>query len=125
MSTRLTTFFSSKTCLVQFYRRRNRPIDILISMNIPQILKPEEIVAGIEDQPFASKHIFGWGLNDPINRSGKKVICNRVSVEDSIDLNEKINDYFFQDFVDTDHISKVLSVNDSKWLDNVKSSCEK
>jgi hypothetical protein len=64
-------------------------IGLLIGMNIPEVLKPAEVIGGEAGQPYASKHTFGWALNGPVKRLGNKIVCNRVSVSNCVELDKK------------------------------------
>ncbi|XP_033119376.1 uncharacterized protein LOC117118785 [Anneissia japonica] len=40
----------------------NVPVPLLIGNNVPSIIRPRDIIAGEEDQPYAQKSILGWGI---------------------------------------------------------------
>ena len=99
----------------------NKPITLLIGMNVPCMLKPLQIIEGLDHEPFASLHFFGWALNGPIKGKEKKIICNKVSVSDNEEVHSYIDKIFALDFADdSDGVS--LSLTDEKWLTKVKNA---
>ena len=58
-------------------------ISILIGSNCPSIVRPREILAGGDDEPYAQKSLLGWGVignvcRDRSNRDQKAITCNKV-----------------------------------------------
>ena len=98
----------------------DEPIDLLIGMNVPALLRPLEVVHGDPDEPYATRHLFGWAFNGPTGTAGKTVRCNRLTVHSS-DLDKKVEEYISRDYVDNDNC-KSLSYDDAKWMARVKSS---
>ena len=98
-------------------------IDLLVGLNVPELLKPLQVVDGAPDEPYASKHALGWALNGPVNRKGSKY-CNRISTSESIYLDDKIEKYFSKDFVDNSDV-KTLSNEDKIWLESVDNNTRK
>lgn len=45
----------------------DEPVDILIGMNVPGLLKCHATVDRELDEPFASLHWLGWAFNGPIS----------------------------------------------------------
>ena len=102
-------------------RFEEAPVDVLIGMNVPALLRPFEVVQGGYDEPYATKHLFGWALNGPVARTGTRRVCNRISVNDSNALNKKVEDYMSREYLDTD-IEKELSFDDKKWMSMIEST---
>lgn len=96
-------------------------VDMLVGMRIPELLKPLEVVCGADDQPYAAKHVLGWCVSGPISRLSNKTMINKVSIKDSIDLNNNIEKLISCDFIDNDS-SKCKSVDDQNWLNLVSNT---
>ncbi len=47
--------------------QRSMEIGLLIGCNCPQALKPQEVIPGSEDDPYAIKTRLGWGIIGPTN----------------------------------------------------------
>lgn len=99
-------------------------IGILVGMDMPELLNPLEVVASTKYGPYASKHLFGWALNGPVKGSAQNHNCFRTLNEDLQDcsLDEKVQKYFGQDFVDMEENS-AYSFSDERWLELAGSSC--
>ena len=97
----------------QFY---DAEVDRLIGMNMPQLVKPLEIVDSDAAEPFAAKYSLGWAFCGPLQRTGKKIKCNKI-VSDSNEINNLINEYFCSDYKDSDPIQKEPSHQDKIWLE--------
>nr|XP_039251003.1 uncharacterized protein LOC120328550 [Styela clava] len=48
------------------------PVGLLLGNNIPSVLRPREIIAGHDDQPYAQRSILGWGIVGAVRRSSLK-----------------------------------------------------
>ena len=62
-------------------------ISILNGNNCPKGIRPTEIVAGEDDEPYAQRTILGWGVIGRVCKScdkegGKKGVCNRVAASE-------------------------------------------
>ena len=55
----------------------DKPVTLLIGMNMPSILCPQEIVQRRPNEPFASLHTLGWALNGPVEGKSR-LLCNRI-----------------------------------------------
>ena len=58
-------------------------ISLLIGSNCPSIIRPREILAGGDDEPYAQKSLLGWGVignvcRDRSNRGQEPTTCNKV-----------------------------------------------
>ncbi len=98
-------------------------IGILIGNNVPEIMRPLEVIGGPVNQPFASRHSLGWAFNGPINQTGRKVISNRTFTRGSY-FDEMIENYVSREFDDFAN-EKAPSIEDQKWLTKVKNSTVK
>ncbi|XP_033100060.1 uncharacterized protein LOC117103587 [Anneissia japonica] len=56
----------------------NVPVALLIGNNVPSIIRPKDIIAGEEDQPYAQKSILGWGIVGTICKTPDSVISHRA-----------------------------------------------
>ena len=111
----------------------NAEISILIGNNCPKAIRPREIVAGEDEEPYAQKTILGWGVIGRVCKSrdkegGKKGVCNRVAASEinsrfafSTKAKEIIDPGMIlrvleTDFVDTNTKSKPYSVEHERFL---------
>ena len=101
-----------------------KKIGILIGMNIPELLKPLNVVSTTTSGPYASQHYSGWALNGPYGRSlSNRAKCFRTSIQDITELDRKIEQCFAQDFVD--EVGRAPSRDDLLWTEKVSSSINK
>ena len=61
-------------------------ITVLIGMNVPSLFKYTETVERNLNEPFASKHLYGWVLNGPVAGDKSNVHCHRSKVNHIDDL---------------------------------------
>ena len=111
----------------------NVEISILIGNNCPNAIRPREIVAGENDEPYAQRTILGWGVTGRVCKSRdkegqEKGVCNRVAASEinsrfafSTKAKEIIDPgrilrVLETDFVDTNTKSKPNSVEDERFL---------
>ena len=62
-------------------------ISILIGNNYPRAIRPREIVAGEDVEPYAQRIILGWGVIGRVCKSSDvedtgKGVCNRVAASE-------------------------------------------
>lgn len=62
-------------------------ISILIGSNCPKVIRPREIVAGEDDDPYAQRTVHGWGVIGRVCKSrdeeGEEMgVCNRVAASE-------------------------------------------
>ncbi len=55
--------------------QRSMEISLLIGCNCPQALKPQEVIPGSEDDPYAIKTRLGWGIIGPTNMNDVASSC--------------------------------------------------
>ena len=57
-------------------------VAILIGNNLPSAIRPREVIAGNDDEPYAQKSILGWGIVGVVGSSekGNVLVSNRISV---------------------------------------------
>ena len=101
----------------------NSKIGILIGMNMPDILKPLEIVETTRRGPYASRHELGWSLNGPVHGNQENK-CFRTKLTEINDLDLKFEQCFGKDFEDNNEETQ-YSVDDEKWLQYVTENTEK
>ena len=58
--------------------QRCMEIGLLIGCNCPQALKPQEVIPGSEDDPYAIKTRLGWGIIGPTNMNDVASSCHRI-----------------------------------------------
>ena len=68
--------------------------------------------------------MYGWDFNGLIPRISSKSICNRMTVQESNDLDDNLNSFYFKDFVDYSY-ERTLSYDDEKFLAKVEQSITK
>lgn len=89
-------------------------IGLLIGINMPELVKPLDIVDTTSKGPYATKHLMGWALNGPVADSKESsFLCFRTAVQTDL-LEEKIDLYFERDFVDK-FDDPADSLLDEKW----------
>ena len=57
-------------------------IALLFGNNVPRAVRPREIVAGNDDQPYGQRSILGWGIVGIVCQSAqaRTAISNRINV---------------------------------------------
>ena len=93
--------------------------NLLIGLDVPEALQPEEIRKGQQGGPFAVRTKFGWTLNGPLQRNEMKskqcYLLNVMCSDNS--LNEQLHQYFNQDFNEClADDRKMMSLEDRKAL---------
>ena len=95
-------------------------VGLLVGLNMPEILRPLEIINTSKNGPYASKHVFGWALNGPIGGKFENV-CFRTCIKtDYQSLDNKIESYFARDFEDK-YDDMTVSRQDLLWQEKVSS----
>ena len=94
-------------------------VNLLIGLDVPEALQPEEIRKGQQCRPFAVRTKFGWMLNGPLQRNEMKskqcYLSNFMCSDDS--LNEQLHQYFNQEFNEClADDRKMMSLQDRKAL---------
>eukprot|EP00794_Sanderia_malayensis_P006686 gene6686-biopygen5463 len=94
-------------------------VDLLIGVDVPEALQPEEIRRGEPGGPFAVRTKFGWTLNGPLGQTEVAAAhCGMISTNQPTDfLSEQLKKYFnheFDDCISDDR--KLMSANDKKAL---------
>eukprot|EP00112_Aurelia_sp_Birch-Aquarium-sp1_P005483 Seg1622.10 transcript_id=Seg1622.10/GoldUCD/mRNA.D3Y31 product="hypothetical protein" pseudo=true protein_id=Seg1622.10/GoldUCD/D3Y31 len=91
---------------------KDAKISLLIGVNIPEALEPEEVRRGKNGGPYAVKTKFGWTLNGPLTRSrenGKQCFLSNAAYSDD-PLSEQLRQYFNHDFDDSADDKKMIIV---------------
>ena len=108
-------------------------ISILIGNNCPRAIRPREIIAGEEDEPYAQRTVLGWGVIGRVCKSrdeedGDRGVCNRVAASEihsrfafstkakEIIDPEKVLRVLETDFVETSTKNKPYSMEDERFL---------
>ena len=95
-------------------------VGLLVGLNMPEILRPLEIINTSKNGPYASKHVFGWALNGPIGGKFENV-CFRTCIKtDCQSLDNKIESYFARDFEDK-YDDMTVSRQDLLWQEKKSS----
>ena len=105
----------------------NVKIGILIGTHRPDILRPLQTVSTTKRGPYATRHLFGWAINGPINgvaRSGSRCFHARTKLENHRHLEAEFESVFSRDFADVDE-ETMDSIEDRRWLGIAKTSIVK
>lgn len=124
--------------------REDVEVGILIGTNCTRAIKPQEIIPGNDDDPYAKRTALGWGIIGIVNRNKFKeddgeCFCHRIvslEVEPSLErkrchfafktqVKEIINPsqvtrMFEQDFHDARKNQRALSHDDRKFIQKAK-----
>ena len=97
----------------------DQKVNLLIGLDVPEALQPEEIRQGQQGGPFAVRTKFGWTLNGPLQRNETKskqcYLSNVMCSDDS--LNKQLHQYFNQEFNECLAVDrKMMSLEDRKAL---------
>ena len=108
-------------------------ISFMIGNICPRAIRPREIIAGDDDDPYAQRTVLGWRVIGRVckscdNEDGNVGVCNRVAASEipgcfafstkakEIIDPEKIIRVLETDFVETSTKSKPYSVEDERFL---------
>ena len=97
----------------------NHDVGLLIGVDVPEALEPEEIRRAQDGGPYAVKTKFGWTLNGPLGRYGKeRKQCYLIpSCENDDMLEKQFKQYINRDFCEsTAYSCKAMSMEDKKAL---------
>ena len=97
-------------------------VGLLIGINVPEALRPLEIVNNDSTEPYASRHRLGWALNGPLTGQKKEAHVHRIKVEDSITLEDKLQHMWNHDYKDNSANEKSMSLEDQQWEKKVSAS---
>ncbi len=104
----------------------NKCIDILIGVDVPAALEPEEIRKGKNGGPYAVKTKFGWTLNGPLRRinshirreSEWEIQCHFLTSNSDDSLEQQLKRYMNYEFSDSaSNNQKSMSVEDRRALE--------
>ncbi len=106
---------------------RGGEVNLLIGVDVPGALHPEESRKSENGGPYAIKTVFGWTLNGPIgvayNHGNQCYFSNSVSSDDQ--LYDQLKRYFNQEFGESNVDSqKMMSVEDGRALTVFKESIQ-
>ncbi|XP_063969426.1 uncharacterized protein LOC135157513 [Lytechinus pictus] len=106
-------------------------VSLLIGNNCPRAIRPREVIAGEEDDPYAVRTALGWGVVGKVclTSSGEAQICNRISAveryprfafaskaKEILDT-EKMIRILEQDFRDSGSNGAPYSVEEKRFLE--------
>ena len=103
-------------------------ISLLIGSNCPQAIRPREICAGGENEPYGQKTLLGWGVIGRVCKSQDETqrnVCNKISqmrsqfvvpTKAKEVLAPDILKVLESDFQETNTKSKPMSVEDRRFL---------
>ena len=97
-------------------------VGLLIGINVPEALKPLEIVDNDSHEPYASRHRLGWALNGPLWGQKKETHVHRIQVEDRNTLEDKLQCMWNHDYKDNSANEKSMSLEDKQWERKVSAS---
>ena len=95
-------------------------IGILVGLDMPELIKPQEIINPTKNGPYASRHVIGWALNGPINGNSDTIetACMKTTVRDINEIDYKLEHLFGRDFDDNNAKDK-FSVKEKTWIKNI------
>lgn len=97
-------------------------VGILIGMNSPAALRPLEVVAGKDEEPYAVRTKLGWSVHGPIGGKNRGSKVNRIKVQTQ-EVEELIKKMFNHEFPDAVGGSTFgQSKEDQAWLTKVEDS---
>ena len=106
-----------------------KKIGLLVGVNMTEIVRPLAIINTTKNGPYASQHKFGWALNGPVkgtlqnkNSSSFKI---QINEENELTLENKLNELYNREFIDTYDKTLAPSFEDLKWEEKVEKSLEK
>ncbi len=110
----------------------NGIIGLLIGMNVPQLMRPSQVIPSTADMsphgPYATLHVLGWALQGPVLKTPDGInlsTCHVTELTETDDLNKKIERFFSRDFVENDDQAQDLSVEDKLWHHRVDQSLKR
>jgi hypothetical protein len=106
---------------IPFEFEERAPVGLLIGMDVPEALKPLEVVSGNEEEPYAVRTALGWSLNGPLESKKNNVLVNRIKVEPR-NLEQMLQQMYDHDFQDVNSSENKISMEDRKWKEKVESS---
>ena len=97
-------------------------VGLLIGMNVPDVLKPLEIVDSDVYGPYASRHKLGWALNGPLTTSKDFAHAHRIKIENRDSIESQLRYMWDHDFRDNSANEKVSSLEERQWETKVSST---
>ena len=97
-------------------------VGLLIGINVPEALRPLEIVDNAPNEPYASRHRLGWALNGPLSGQKKVTHVHRTKVEDCGTLEDKLQHMWNHDYKDNSANEKCMSLEDKQWEKKVSAT---
>jgi hypothetical protein len=97
-------------------------VGLLIGMNVPDVLKPLEIVGSDTAGPYASRHKLGWALNGPLTSSSDSTHVHRIKIENRDHIENQLKYMWNHDYQDNAANEKGRSLEDRQWEKKVSSA---
>ena len=100
-------------------RLKDCTVNLLIGVDVPEALQPEEGRKGERGGPFALKTKFGWTLNGPLreNETATTQCCMMATSQTTDLLSKQLQDYFNHEFGDCiSDDRRLMSANDKRAL---------
>ena len=94
-------------------------VGLLLGMNASELLRPLEVAKGPDNSPFGIRYLHGWALNGSLNGPGSTFV-HRVEVRSRVE--EMIEQFYAQEFKDTELDEKAPSVEEQEFLSRAKTS---
>ncbi|XP_033095627.1 uncharacterized protein LOC117100162 [Anneissia japonica] len=90
-------------------------IELLIGGDVPEVLQPLEVRTSDDSGPYATRTMFGWVVNGPLNSGQQTNFCNFVSKQE-MNLDEQFKRFCSMEFNDLDSDQVGLSQSDIQAL---------
>ncbi len=110
----------------------NGNIGLLIGMNVPQLMRPSQVIPSTTDisphGPYATLHVLGWALQGPVLKTPdgtELTTCCVTELTETNDLHDRIEKLFSRDFVENNDQAQDLSVEDKLWHQRVDQSLKR
>ena len=113
-------------------------VSLLIGSNCPRVIRPREIIAGGDDDPYGQRSLLGWGVIGNVCKDVHPAVCNRVVASSSENSRhfvygtqvrevlspERVLKVLASDFSES-HRKKPYSVEDEKFLHIMETGIKK
>ena len=93
-------------------------VGLLIGSDAPEVLEPKEIRPSRNGGPYATRTVFGWVVNGPLNRSQSYAVRTANFIKADVELSEQFRNYCNMEFSDSVYGGKSsMSQEDKRALD--------
>ncbi|XP_074657149.1 uncharacterized protein LOC141910314 [Tubulanus polymorphus] len=76
------------------------PVGLLLGANVPEAIRPIEMIPTEREGPYAMRTAIGWTLLGPVHRGQSAYRSTSVNKMSIVDLNKNINAHFSREFND-------------------------